>query len=658
MGVAYAHEVAISPAMECQIRASAENILLNGSYLISPGSCGSSGDGAGALQKVVDAITANKVAETSLKLFSQAAAALPLKYALSQDDLQLCDLRGCFTLGDVANALLQRIVARTVVAEAVKWLWPTARRENNATHPLCWAASFATCTCCCVGYREQVQPFPFGDVCPCGPCCVSAPSHTSEATQDLHNAIHGILALAAVAVSSNWRRVVDLYKLTGIDEVADPHLLTGEGARKTDDINWNWVDMRESVGRGGGSVARREPPEPPIPCGFRVIAEAGVECTVKGKSAVRKTLRKDEEVYPISVQGSKAKLKGGLECSVISDEGVRLLEPMTRHWRVGVCDLEDDLSFVPTYEEKPNEPYLNESLERASRDIAENHRLKCGQLIVSAAGGIDGAWLQAENGRWVPIYRGGYRGIQRVLLPVPEPRVVAKDDPTLKVAPERCFFNPEEFPELAGLSASWEKIRDEALNLWQKQSASFVEFEGHRGWMACALKLWGHEVPDNLAAAPVGAAALRAAGIPALTTFCYSVLEPGAHIRPHEEQQGTSSVRAHLGLRIPTGCSLRVGAYARVWKEGHWLVFNGNRSHEVLHSGDTERVVLLIDFGGPVVHPDQWPTWMGEAFRQRSAKSLCCAPEPVPDSPPRPGVPEDPPSGLPPLEAPQDSSEG
>ena len=89
---------------------------------------------------------------------------------------------------------------------------------------------------------------------------------------------------------------------------------------------------------------------------------------------------------------------------------------------------------------------------------------------------------------------------------------------------------------------------------------------------------------DMISAVWLGEASkLLAAKIPGLSTLCYSVLEPGCHIKPHREHLGTSGVRAHLGLQIPTACAIRVGANALKWRQGQWTIFNGTRSHEVLN---------------------------------------------------------------------------
>lgn len=54
------------------------------------------------------------------------------------------------------------------------------------------------------------------------------------------------------------------------------------------------------------------------------------------------------------------------------------------------------------------------------------------------------------------------------------------------------------------------------------------------------------------------------------------------------------------GVLVPPGCSIRAGDEWREWREGECLVFDDSWEHEVVHGGDADRVVLLINFW----HPD------------------------------------------------------
>ena len=80
-----------------------------------------------------------------------------------------------------------------------------------------------------------------------------------------------------------------------------------------------------------------------------------------------------------------------------------------------------------------------------------------------------------------------------------------------------------------------------------------------------------------------------------MTTAGFSFLAPGTVIRPHIGYSG-EVLRCHLGLIVPEGCALRVGAETRNWDAGKRLVFDDTVEHEAWNSGAEGRAVLLIYF--------------------------------------------------------------
>lgn len=80
-----------------------------------------------------------------------------------------------------------------------------------------------------------------------------------------------------------------------------------------------------------------------------------------------------------------------------------------------------------------------------------------------------------------------------------------------------------------------------------------------------------------------------------ITTAGFSILPPGAHIRPREGA-ANEALRCHLGLVMRKGCEMRVRSEMRTREEGECLVFGDMIEHEVWHRGETPRAVLLSDF--------------------------------------------------------------
>ncbi|TMG93444.1 MAG: aspartyl/asparaginyl beta-hydroxylase domain-containing protein, partial [Betaproteobacteria bacterium] len=81
-------------------------------------------------------------------------------------------------------------------------------------------------------------------------------------------------------------------------------------------------------------------------------------------------------------------------------------------------------------------------------------------------------------------------------------------------------------------------------------------------------------------------------------------------------------------LSVNDRCVLRVGSETRQWQEGKTLVFCDAVEHEAWNSGETERVVLLLDFRNPefrrkLLNPDLTPEmeqYIRSQWRDLSAK--------------------------------------
>jgi len=80
----------------------------------------------------------------------------------------------------------------------------------------------------------------------------------------------------------------------------------------------------------------------------------------------------------------------------------------------------------------------------------------------------------------------------------------------------------------------------------------------------------------------------------------FSELAPGTHLLAHT---GSSNfrLRYHLGIRVPEQetVKLRVAYEERSWSEGKCIVFDDAYEHEVKHTGEQPRVVLIVDAWHP-----------------------------------------------------------
>ncbi len=159
------------------------------------------------------------------------------------------------------------------------------------------------------------------------------------------------------------------------------------------------------------------------------------------------------------------------------------------------------------------------------------------------------------------------------------------------------FLDADTFPFTRTLEDNWLAIRTEFEALDAGCLAPWPERElyGH-GWEVAGLYAFGRKLFDGCARCPQTTRLIEA--IPGMTTAGFSILQPGTHIQPHCGYT-EAVLRCHLGLVVPAGCRMRVGAETRQWREGRCLVFDDTIEHEVWHRGETPRVVLLVDFARP-----------------------------------------------------------
>lgn len=168
------------------------------------------------------------------------------------------------------------------------------------------------------------------------------------------------------------------------------------------------------------------------------------------------------------------------------------------------------------------------------------------------------------------------------------------------------WHDPADFAWVPRMEAAFPEIKAEALALLDAGRFSVDPLTGHLAegsWKRFCLYSEGRAVASNCAAAPATAEAV--ASVPRATTaglVYFAHVTPGTHVRPHWGPHN-ARLRCHLGLSVPDGCSLRVGAQMGGWTEGKFIIFDDSYEHEVWNSGQAGRLVLVMD----VWHPDLSP---------------------------------------------------
>uniref|UniRef100_A0A0P6IXZ1 Putative aspartyl beta-hydroxylase n=1 Tax=Aedes aegypti TaxID=7159 RepID=A0A0P6IXZ1_AEDAE len=159
--------------------------------------------------------------------------------------------------------------------------------------------------------------------------------------------------------------------------------------------------------------------------------------------------------------------------------------------------------------------------------------------------------------------------------------------------------------QLELIRSQWTGIRDEGLKLLNSAGNFKDEAENLRDtgdWKQFELFFRGYRIDKNCAKAPLTCRLVEqftAARSCKRGQVKFSVMHPGTHVWPHCGPTNCR-IRAHLGLKVPSGTSIRVAEETRSWENGKWLIFDDSFEHEVWHNGTSTRLVLIVDFW----HPD------------------------------------------------------
>ena len=184
------------------------------------------------------------------------------------------------------------------------------------------------------------------------------------------------------------------------------------------------------------------------------------------------------------------------------------------------------------------------------------------------------------------------------------------------------FLPDDDLAFTRALEAGWLTVRRELAALRPALFAPWPEKELYDdGWTVFGLIAFGQRLDANRALCPETAALLDA--IPGCVTAGFSVMAPGAHIRPHVGYT-RKVLRCHLGLVVPAGCALRVGSETRTWSEGRCLVFDDTTEHEAWNRSDAPRTVLLLDVlrDGPGAAPGPPPRVAHALASDQDSRSL------------------------------------
>lgn len=171
----------------------------------------------------------------------------------------------------------------------------------------------------------------------------------------------------------------------------------------------------------------------------------------------------------------------------------------------------------------------------------------------------------------------------------------------------RPWYNTKDYPFIAKLEEGYRDIKSELLYNLENNPLLFTgETENlHVGgeWTELRLKSSGYGFTEFTKHFEKTMKHIRECGQD-FTSIKFSAIQPGTHIRTHTGPSN-ERLRLHLTLMHDGGAKIRVGKEWHTWEEGKVIMFDDSWEHEVLHTGHSIRVVLIMDIWHPELPLDQ-----------------------------------------------------
>ncbi len=182
--------------------------------------------------------------------------------------------------------------------------------------------------------------------------------------------------------------------------------------------------------------------------------------------------------------------------------------------------------------------------------------------------------------------------------------------------PPQPWFERDEIDGIGELEKAAIPIRKELLALLDDGEADFSPYvqqgpsvppamqnlAGKADWNSYHLYKEGERQEEHCRRCPETVAAVDRIPMPTCKgnapEVFFSVLKPGAHIRPHHGVANTK-LAVHLALIVPEDCALRCGPETRGWSEGQCIIFDDSFEHEAWNRGDSLRAVLILETWNP-----------------------------------------------------------
>ena len=171
----------------------------------------------------------------------------------------------------------------------------------------------------------------------------------------------------------------------------------------------------------------------------------------------------------------------------------------------------------------------------------------------------------------------------------------------------KAWYDTKDYPFIAQIEAGYKDIKLELmLNLQERHQLFTGETENlHVGgeWTELRLKSSGYGFTKYTEYFPKTMQHIQNCG-QTFTSIKFSAIQPGTHIRTHTGPSN-ERLRLHLCLVHTGGAKIRVGTDWHTWEEGKIIMFDDSWEHEVIHTGQEVRIVLILDIWHPELPEDQ-----------------------------------------------------
>ncbi|MGF1489625.1 MAG: aspartyl/asparaginyl beta-hydroxylase domain-containing protein [Prochloraceae cyanobacterium] len=162
------------------------------------------------------------------------------------------------------------------------------------------------------------------------------------------------------------------------------------------------------------------------------------------------------------------------------------------------------------------------------------------------------------------------------------------------------FGKPDRISQF--LEDNWQKIANEFARLTPEETPTPSKALVSEGtWNTFPLRRSSKQIPENVSVCPqTWAIASKCSLLEGVEGGVYfSIIYPDTYVRPH---CGPSNLRYryHLTIEAAENARIRSGHEWRSWESGKCLILDDSFEHEVRHTGDRRRVVLIVDCW----HPD------------------------------------------------------